>query len=290
MSFPDLVETVSEFGMPQYIYSLAKIHFSGSVSVCKNILLGSPLSKNKPSLFLTREMFVSSLCSKTASFVQKTNENKFFVLRKTAEGVVGFVVDTDNINEKAFVWKNGFSSWRAFWGKNENIFLQTAASQLENGYFYKLNETGVLTKLFGPEQGLLVLHNELTNISLVRNKLGLFLDKGEPRRIFLQTDTLPEKCIFAKEHIYCGIPNSLTVSTRSGNDTLVPDSWYRGDVIYNDDFYKINTETTVVNKIDLNLDDKERSQIDLINPKLSEDEKFLFFQNKIDYSLWVLEL
>ena len=224
------------------------------------------------------------------SFVQKTNENKFFVLRKTAEGVVGFVVDTDNINEKAFVWKNGFSSWRAFWGKNENIFLQTAASQLENGYFYKLNETGVLTKLFGPEQGLLVLHNELTNISLVRNKLGLFLDKGEPRRIFLQTDTLPEKCIFAKEHIYCGIPNSLTVSTRSGNDTLVPDSWYRGDVIYNDDFYKINTETTVVNKIDLNLDDKERSQIDLINPKLSEDEKFLFFQNKIDYSLWVLEL
>ena len=83
------------------------------------------------------------------SFVQKTNENKFFVLRKTTEGVVGFVVDTDNITEKAFVWKNGFSSWRVFWGKNENIFLQTAASQLENGYFYKLNETGVLTKLFG---------------------------------------------------------------------------------------------------------------------------------------------
>ena len=224
------------------------------------------------------------------SFVQKTNENKFFVLRKTNEGVIGFVVDTDNTNEKAFVWKNGFSSWRAFWGKNENIFLQTAASQLENGYFYRLNETGVLTKIFGPEQGLLVLHNELKNTSLVRNKLGLFLDKGEPRRVFLKTDTLPEKCIFAKENIYCAVPKSLTVSTRSGNDTLVPDSWYRGDVIYNDDFYKINTETTVVDKIDLELDDTERSQIDLINPRLSEDEKFIFFQNKIDYSLWVLEL
>ena len=224
------------------------------------------------------------------SFVQKTDENKFFVLRKTNEGVVGFVVDRDSTTEKAFVWKNSFSSWRAFWGSNRNIFLQTAASELENGYFYRLNETGVLTKFFGPEQGLLVLHNESTNTSLVRNKLGLFLDKEQSKRLSIKIDTLPEKCIFAKKEIYCSVPRSLTVPTRSGNETLVPDSWYRGDVIYDDSFYKINTETTVVKKIDLNLDGEERSKIDLINPLLSKDEKFLFFQNKIDYSLWVLEL
>ena len=94
------------------------------------------------------------------------------------------------------MWKNGFSSWRVFWGKNENIFLQTAASQLENGYFYKLNETGVLTKLFGPEQGLLVLHDELTNTSLVRNKLGLFLDKGEPRKEYFYNGHASRKMYF----------------------------------------------------------------------------------------------
>ena len=71
--------------------------------------------------------------------------------------------------------------------------------KLENGYFYRLNETGVLTKFFGPEQGLLVLHNESTNTSLVRNKLGLFLDKEQSKRLSIKIDTLPEKCIFAKK-------------------------------------------------------------------------------------------
>ncbi len=224
------------------------------------------------------------------SFVGKDGENKFFTLRETSDGVVGFVVDTTKPTEKPLVWKSGFSSWRPFWGKNQNIFLQTKASQLTNGYFYRLNENGVLTKLFGPEQGLLVLHNESTNTSLIRNKLGLFLDKNQTKRILLQTDTLPEKCVFGRKHLYCGVPQILKNFTRSGNRTQTPDSWYRGDVLYNDNFYKINTDTTVVTKIDLETQDSERQEIDLINPRLSDDEKFLFFQNKKDYSLWVLEL
>ena len=68
---------------------------------------------NSNSLFIKQKEdsdFSFTSLGDNASFVGKEKENKFFVLRETSNGVIGFVVDTTKPEERPLVWKNGFSS------------------------------------------------------------------------------------------------------------------------------------------------------------------------------------
>ena len=81
---------------------------------------------NSNSLFIKQKEdsdFSFTSLGDNASFVGKEKENKFFVLRETSNGVIGFVVDTTKPEERPLVWKNGFSSWRPFWQVDKPKYL-----------------------------------------------------------------------------------------------------------------------------------------------------------------------
>jgi hypothetical protein len=66
-------------------------------------------------------------------------------------------------------------------------------------------------------------------------------------------------------------------------------SWYIGNISFRDDIWKYDLKNNTAVIID-NLTDESGIKIDVIKPQLSVNEKYLVFINKIDGTLWSLDL
>ena len=232
-------------------------------------------------------LILNSLGEGVAAVSKKSSSN-IFIVRKKDLGVIGYITNTDETDGRPLVWENGYQSWIPMWGINKNIHLQTKASQLSEGYFYKLTEEGRFEKIFGPENGLLVLHNEKKKYSIVRNADGFYFVNPGGEKIEKQIDTLPEKCVWGEKVAVCAVPKEISIETLSGKNTLIPDSWYQGDISFDDEFYTIDISTGVTKEI--KIEQENIPPLDIITPIISDDEKVLFFLNKKDWSLWSLKL
>jgi len=95
---------------------------------------------------------------------------------------------------------------------------------------------------------------------------------------------LPEKCVWLSnlKNVICGIPIDAPTAE-------YPDEWYQGIVSFSDNIYKMNLNNKTK---DLLVSPKDFSgkSIDVIKPALGPNEKYLFFINKKDLSLWSLDL
>jgi len=75
----------------------------------------------------------------------------------------------------------------------------------------------------------------------------------------------------------CGIPTILP-------NLNYPDAWYQGLISFNDQIWMMNLIKNTTSLIDgLNL-----NNLDIINIK--NNNQFIYFQNKIDGSLWSFDL
>ena len=97
--------------------------------------------------------------------------------------------------------------------------------------------------------------------------------------------SLADKCAWSentKDFVYCAVPKSLP-------DGVYPDDWYKGTVSTNDQIEKINyLESYLFLLSDLSREAGEN--IDVENIKVSKDAKYLIFNNKLDQSLWLLDI
>ena len=94
----------------------------------------------------------------------------------------------------------------------------------------------------------------------------------------------PDKCVWSKTNtaIYCSVPGVIP----AGN---YPDSWYQGEVSFNDSIWKIDTKTSAFNLL-ISPSESLGENIDGINLFLDDKEGNLFFVNKKDSTLWALDL
>lgn len=95
---------------------------------------------------------------------------------------------------------------------------------------------------------------------------------------------LVEKCVWSNDNrtLYCAVPKNIDSAE------ILPDDFYKGKFISNDEFWKINTETGEKN----NLLEGERInyEFDATSLFLSPLEDYLFFVNKRDGLLYSIEL
>jgi hypothetical protein len=134
-----------------------------------------------------------------------------------------------------------------------------------------------LTTLGSPD-GKMVLYGD--------NSLSLFVyDINTKNSEPLQIKTLPEKCVWGNlsDIVYCAVPKSTP-------SLLYPDSWYQGEVSFNDAIWKIDLKTgnttMLVDPETISIGEK----IDAVKMTLDEGENYLFFINKKDNFLWKLDL
>jgi len=205
---------------------------------------------------------------------------QLFSIIPTPTGVIGL---TQNLktNKKSQPWSSVFSEWISDWSNDNTITLTTKSSGMSDGYSYFLNVTdGRFTKVIGPEKGL------ITKTSPdAKNILYSKIENGKPKLYIFNVNskisksldfmTFAEKCTWSDNStVYCAVPNSM-------ENTTYPDAWYRGEVSFQDSFWKIETDKDLIVNI------ASLSDLDNIDAEqLSYKDGVIYFINKNTQNLW----
>lgn len=107
--------------------------------------------------------------------------------------------------------------------------------------------------------------------------LALYDDKGNLKARF-NAATLAEKCAWnrAGTALYCAVPENA--------GRALPDSWYQGKILFRDRIMKITVEDGGISEV------LPGSTFDAVDLFADSRERYLFFRNKRDSTLWRLEL
>lgn len=205
-------------------------------------------------------------------------------------GVRGLLSKIDG-GAQVGIFDTPYREWIASWPEERNIVLTTRASGFAPGFAYILNtSTKALTRVLGNIYGLTTLTSpDLSKILYSKSERGTFtlnyFNRTDSSSVELSFKTLPEKCIWSKKEkgvLFCAIPENIAFST-------YPDVWYQGLINFSDSVWKIDTNTGEARVI-MNIQNESGEVIDVINPYLSPNEDYLVFTNKIDLTLWGLQL
>jgi hypothetical protein len=189
---------------------------------------------------------------------------------------------------KSIVMNLPFKEWQIEWPKADTLTITTNASQSVSGYSYTLSTAGTLRKLFGPQTGLLMKSSQgfmyvlKASINETRIQLSIVSTKNDTQ-IPISFETLPEKCVWGTKNptmLYCAVPKSLPVA-------VYPDAWYQGKVSFVDELYSVDAVSGQITKI---FDISKSGAVDAVDLSLNEKGTILIFKNKIDNSLWSLDL
>jgi len=98
------------------------------------------------------------------------------------------------------------------------------------------------------------------------------------------TTIIPEKCEFSLTDptvAVCGI------YTDEFPDQM-PDVWYKGDVQMNDSLWEYSTGIQAAALL-ISPEDTTGRQLDIVRQQFGIDDTNLYFQNKVDQTLWIYE-
>jgi len=236
----------------------------------------------------------SYLSNNIFSFSVSPNKDKTFFLLPEQGGTTGYLADSKGLQAKT-LWKFPSTEWIASWPKNDTIFLNTKASFMSEGYLYALNvKTGGMSPVLGHIQGLTTLVSPdgtyvLYSQSENNNISSHLLNTKTSQDTALAFTTLPEKCSWITViKFICGVPSTT-------QNSPLPDSWYMGTTSFNDSLQALDVVVLPGennNNIDGSFDLKAIAglDIDVIHPQVSPDGTLLIFENKKDFSLWILPL
>ena len=234
-----------------------------------------------------------------------TNDDTLFFFTKVFDGeVLGVLVDITNPSDTRIVWESAFTNWQPRWGRNSHITLSTPISKHTKGYVYLVDPKGEdpdIQIAHLPDGGSAFVDTTsglfITYIpSTTRSLMGTSSISNQAGENVLQVPTtLPEKCDGFNGVFVCGVPNPVQGRTRSGHDTLFPDSWYQGDITLDDTIYLFDAATgekrlLLSREQDDIVELYGKISFDIIEPKVSDSGQFFFFVNKVDRSLWMLRL
>ncbi len=212
---------------------------------------------------------------------------KIFYLFISGDDMVGAILNLSN-NKKVQVFDSPFTEWLSFWPTKNTVTLTTKPSANIPGYMYSMDGAGKnLTKVLGEIKGLTTLMSSNDKLILYSdNNLALNIYHTDSRNSdLLGVRTLSEKCVWNKtgDALYCATPKLITIGE-------YPDTWYQGEVSFNDQFWKIDIKTGNATLLLDPIASSGEEEIDGIKLALDEDENYLFFVNKKDNFLWKLDL
>ncbi len=244
---------------------------------------GSATSPTPASDFIqTEEVFLPDYIPFLA--IAEDGTDKIFYLQNGDTSSAGLTTNFRGVSTTIF--NSTFTEWLPQFPNQKLVTLNTKPSAGVPGHLFFLDtKTKALTKVLGDINGLTtltsrdgksVLYAETKNGS---PELSVYnVAKKEVLPLFMQT--LPEKCAWSIKEpfiVYCAVPQAIP----SGQ---YPDQWYQGVVSFSDSIWKINTVTSVAEKI------YDLPSLDVINPTLSSDDAYFLFMNKITGTPWVYRI
>ncbi|MDE2399492.1 MAG: hypothetical protein KGL67_00545 [Patescibacteria group bacterium] len=213
--------------------------------------------------------------------------SKIFYLLNVGNSAVGTILNLAD-GKKTQIFNSVFSEWNSNWGSANTITLTTKPSGAVPGYMYAINVgTKNFSNVLGNVNGLTTLMSPSGKLVLVGNgSLSLYIYHTDTKAFDqLGVNTLPEKCTWNKmsDAVYCAVPTFITGAT-------YPDDWYRGEISFSDQIWKINIKDGNTKMIADPLAITNPEDIDGIKLAVDNNENYLFFVNKKDSFLWELSL
>ncbi|MBP6974408.1 MAG: hypothetical protein KBB54_00510 [Candidatus Pacebacteria bacterium] len=189
------------------------------------------------------------------------------------------------------IFDTPYREWIPSWPEEKNIVLTTRASGFAPGFAYILNTpTRQITRILGNIYGLTTLTSpDLSKVLFSSSERGTFtlnyLNRKDSSISNLSFKTLPEKCIWSKKDrnvLFCAVPENIAFST-------YPDVWYQGLINFSDSIWRIDINTGETRLI-MNIQNESGEVIDATNLYVSAGDDYLVFTNKVDLTLWGLQL
>lgn len=222
-----------------------------------------------------------------SDLVLSPDATRIFYLLPFGDGVAGVTAGMLG-DKKSQVFDSPYAEWLAQWPRGNMITITTKPSYLAAGYMYTINtDKKDFVKVLGDIYGL-------TTLTSPDGKLVLYADSTLALSVYdmaskdiqpLSVNTLPEKCIWSKtsDSIYCAVPKFIS-------GTGYPDSWYKGQVSFSDEIWKLDAVTGTAERISDMVSSAGSEDIDGWKLALGATEEYLFFVNKKDSILWELIL
>lgn len=222
------------------------------------------------------------------SDVSAYGSNVFYLVQNDSFSQ-GFVSAFDG-SKKKLIWSSEIKELTSQFVNDRTVALYTNPYPNIPGYLYLIDTvTGSMRKVIGEVSGLTALVNsQVTSVLILSQDSNARLfdyDIKSKKSVELSPKTFPEKCVWSKKDAavaYCAVPR---LSLDGGTLTL----WYQGRISFTDDIWKYNLKDNTSSIVG-NLSGDSGMQIDVIKPQLSASEQYLVFVNKIDNSLWSLDL
>ncbi len=210
--------------------------------------------------------------------------DKIFYLENGNTSSVGSIATFRGVSTGIF--SSTFTEWLPQFPNTNLVTLTTKPSASVPGHLFFLDtKTKATTKIVGGINGLTTLTSrDGKSVLFSETKDGVpelsvySVAKKEIMPLFIQT--LPEKCAWSTKEsdiVYCAVPQTLPTAQ-------YPDQWYQGLVSFSDSIWKINTITSVAEKI------YTLPSLDVINPTISFDDTYFLFMNKITSTPWVYRM
>ncbi len=188
------------------------------------------------------------------------------------------------------IYSSNISEWNLDWINNRSVLATTKPSDSVDGFVYKLDTVSKsFSKVLGPKGGLVAKmspdENWLLYSSADRNGIETRIyNTNSGVDTLLNIKTIADKCVWTSdsEFVFCAVPNKIgTVS--------FPDAWYKGEVSFADSLYQVIPERGDV-EFFVSFSEVFNEDIDLVEPKINENNTIIIFQNKKDLSLWGLRI
>lgn len=217
--------------------------------------------------------------------------NQLFVVENVNGNGVGFISNFDGSGSKQ-VFSSPMTQISAFWPTTDTLMLATKASADSYGYLYSIDQkTGTMDTVFGGVYGLSVLPNPTAQLILYSDLssagnlvTSLYNTKNDSSQD-LPLVTLADKCVWSKKNpvdVFCAVPSTVP-------PTGYPDMWYQGTDSTTDSIVEIDTDTGNTHPVS-NVSVAAKTPIDAEWLALDPSERFLYFVNKKDLSLWSVDL
>ncbi len=213
-----------------------------------------------------------------------------FYIVSSANGAEGFL-SSPRGEEPKKIWSSWVRKWNAQWAGTNNLLLTQKPSSGLGGVAFLINSTktheelllsyvpGLITNINPSMEYLLYSRANEDNISLFIRDTAKHTDMKIP------LTTLADKCVWSNirtEIVYCFVPKNI-------QNGIYPDQWYQGLIHFSDKLWKINA-ITGESELLLSSEEEYNTVVDAENPQISESEKYIFFTNKKDQTLWSIKI
>ena len=179
-------------------------------------------------------------------------------------------------------FRNASISWHHSTAGPHTVYPK-ATSQLE-GYVYTYTN-GVVDRVAASGYGLSAVGSDVATIYSTQTDgdyQSFHVAKGELGSTQTPITFVSEKCQFT--HINTFV--ALCGGSFTEHSHQMPDDWFKGSVVLNDSIWEYNTARQSARLL-ISPERATGRQVDMINPKMSANDTNLYFQNKVDQTLWV---